>query len=271
MGIVYLVVSFLFFGFFTFMFVMREALKFKMLKKLSLEHNIVIGNIINTSITKRIMNFVCEYVSPNNKIKFTKLFTVRNIEENQKKYMSGKKVELQYLKSIGKKSTFFPVVLKDEPVKLYQSSFLVNVIFVFSSMLIFVYYLFSIIRMGYFIDLSIFINIEDIFDNLSLFIIVVMYMLGLQTVLSITLNLSRDETSDYIKLFGYKVIAKVEKSKETGSKASGLKEVMLDIEFFNLENEKIKTRISTFYYKSTSYVDILYSPLNHKNAVLCEK
>jgi hypothetical protein len=229
------------------------------------------GNILHAVTQKNKMNIVCEYVSPTSKLKFTKLFVIPLKDDNLKKYVVGKQVDIQYPTKLNPKSKFFPVMIKNEKVDYYRTSLLVFVLFVLTSGIIFSYYLFSIIQLGYFNDLTRNIKIEDFFDGFSLFIVVVMYLLGMQTVLSISLHLSRDEQSDYIKLYGMKATAKVVKNKATGSKSGGLKEEMIDIEFYNAKNELIVTKLSTFYYKYTQYIDILYSPINHKDAVLCEK
>jgi hypothetical protein len=271
MGIVYLLVAVAFFAFFIFMLIHRINQKKKAMKSYQTEFALLSGNVLHAITQKNKMNIVCEYISPTSKLKFTKLFILPLTEENTKKYVVGKKTDIQYPTKLNPKSKFFPVMLKNEKVDYYRTSLLVFNLFVLTSGIIFAYYLFSIIQLGYFADLSMSIRIEDFFDGFSLFIVIVMYLLGMQTVLSISLHLSRDEQSDYIKLFGVKATAKVVKHKPTGSKSAGLKEEMIDIEFYNMKNELIVTKLSTFYYKYTQYIDILYSPINHKDAVLCEK
>ncbi len=271
MGIVYLIIAVLFFSFFVYMLVRRAYTKQKALTSYRTDFAIVKGTVLHSVPVKKKLNIISEYISPTNKLKFTKLFVLKNTAENIEKYTVGKLVEIQYPTKLDPKSKYFPVQLKGEFVDYYKTSFLVFGLFVLTSAIILSYYFVSIVRMGYFTDLSMEIKIEDFFDSFSLFIVIIMYLLGMQTVLSVSLNVSRDEQTDYVKLYGIKAMAKVVKHKPTGSKSNGLKEEMLDIEFYNTKNELVVTRLSTFYYKYTQYIDILYSPINQKDAVLCEK
>jgi|GEM_PF-2545042 len=271
MTIVYLIFSFLFFVFFTLLLIRREIQKFRFFRSYNQESSFVLASIRAVSEEKKKFHFVCEYASPTNKMKFNKLFSVENTKENQIKYKMGTTVKIRYPKNVMPKSTFFPLVLDEKSPNIYNTSFFIMAIFVLTSGLVFGYFLISLISAGFFTTTGSEITITTLFDPIALFTIVVMYVIGMQTVTAISFNMSKDDSTDHIKLFGKKALARVVKSKPTGAKSKGLKEELLDIEYFDQDNVKTITRLTTFYFKHTDYIDILYSPLNHKNVVLCEK
>lgn len=218
---------------------------------------------------KRIFMLV-DFISPKSLTSFTHQFEFTPNEINMEDYHKGSKVTILYNDVTDEKKVLnFPFVLKGNKIKLEKGPLFTNLAMMVVSLYGTINHLVRSIIGNAFTDNS--VSIEKIYGNyLYPFIIVLLYAVLMTYLIDSLTNAPKEDNQNYLKIYGVRAKARVVTFKfGRGKNQKGLKESMLEIEYYTKTGEKINTRLNSFLYTETQeeYIDIIYDDKQPKNVV----
>lgn len=263
-----------------------RALKINKLMKL--EPDFVEGKVVEVINHKNRVYVRVEYVSKVNMLKFTELFELTQKEFNDQ-YYEGQSVKVYYPKLDGVKNvTCFPTYLEGQKMGLQAGPIFTDTLLFGGGAYIAGMVLTSVItpceKTGLiglewngrpFIESTrgldtIVEGATPCLSGIYLLIMVMFYLMLFTYIKERLFGLSAEHKTAYLKICGVKGTAEVKTFKFGKSKnAQGVKESLLEIEFFTNSGEKVNCSLNSYLYTNTQeqYIDILYDELNPKNVV----
>ncbi len=260
----------------------------KVNKLMKVDPDYVEGEVIEVINHKGRHYVRVEYVSKVNMLKFTQLFELTSKEFNDQ-YYEGQKVKVFYPKIQGvERVTNFPTYLEGQKIGLHMGQLFTDVLLFAGGAYIAWVVLNSVISpcqttglIGLQWNGRPFIEATRSLDTIAegatpcltgiYLIIIMMFYLMLFTYIKERLfGLSSEHKTDYLKICGIKGTAEVKTFKFGKSKnAQGVKESLLEIEFFTNSGDKVNCSLNSYLYTNTQeqYIDILYDEKNPKNVV----
>ena len=260
----------------------------KVNKLIKLDPDFVEGVVTEIIKQKNQVYVRIEYTSKINMLKFNELFSLTYKEFNDQ-YYEGQKVKVYYpkLKDI-KNVTCFPTYLEGQKMSINAGQLFTDIILFAGGAWIAWIVLGSVItpceKTGLiglewngrpFIEAtrSLDTAVEGVTPCLTGIYVIVMFMFYLMLFTYIKerlFGMSSEHKTSYLKICGIKGTAEVKTFKFGKSKnAQGVKESILEIEFFTNSGEKVNCSLNSYLYTNTQeqYIDILYDELNPKNVV----
>lgn len=285
LSICYIALIYIFMAMYIVCFVMNIVRANKVNKELKKEDGLksVKGKVIEI-IKDRKKYFVrVEYVSATNGVKFVDYFEMTETEFNDQYYVD-QEVEIYYPEvSNWKKVTYFPVYLEGQPIKVKKSALITDGMFagvgIFMAIWITTTAILTKARFG----LPLFNEVNMANQSmancsagspLTLLLPFVLYMFTIPYMIERFTMADKDQNHSYLKLCGIRCMAEVKTFKFSRSKnEKGIKESLLQIEFYNNKGELIKANVNSYMYTETQeqYVNILYDIKNPKNVVYMRK
>ena len=250
------------------------------------------GKIIDVIKGKKRVYIKVEYVSDKSGVKFENVFELTEKEFNDQ-YFVGQEIKIFYAKQENQKRiTCFPIYLEGQKTGIEMGPMVTDIILFVGGLYIFISMLFALLQVDKesgliglqwngrpFVDFLRFStatgkNPTPVFNILYIFIIIIFYVMLFSYVKERLSGMTQSHKQNYLKLCGSKGTAQVKTYKFNKSKNSeGVKESMLEIEFFTNSGEKVNCSLNSFLYTETQeeYIDILYDEKNPKNVVYMRK
>ncbi len=260
----------------------------KVNKLIKLDPDYIEGEVIEIIKHKNQVFVRVEYVSKVNMLKFNELFQLTYKEFNDQ-YYEGQKVKVYYPKlNDTKRVTCFPTYLEGQKKGINAGQLFTDILLFGGGAYIAWVVLSSVISpcpetglIGLEWNGRPFIestrNLDTILEGATpcltgiYVIIILMFYVMLFTYIKERLfGMSAEHKTAYLKICGIKGTAEVKTFKFGRSKnAQGVKESLLEIEFFTNSGEKVNCSLNSYLYTQTQeqYIDILYDELNPKNVV----
>ena len=249
------------------------------------------GKVIDVIQGKNRVYIRVEYASPKSMVKFENTFELTKKEFNDQ-YFVGQEVKIFYAKQENAKNiSCFPIYLEGQKLGIEAGPIVTDVILFVGGLYIFISCLLALLAkdpktgviglqwngrpLVNFLQFSTPITgTTPVFNILYIFIIVIFYIMLFSYVRERLSGMTQSHKQNYLKLCGVKTTAQVKTFKFNKSKNDrGVKESMMEIEFFTNSGEKVNCSLNSFLYTETQeeYIDILYDEKNPKNVVYMRK
>ena len=263
--ITFIVINFIFFGFYIFNFIISLIRDIKAKNKFKTNDYLTVeGTVIKIDENKKFTYVIIEFIGPKNLISFTQTFQYTVEEFKNNPYEVGDKVKLAYNDvSNVKRLHTFPIIIEGSKPKLEKGASFANLALVGVA--------------GYF---SIYILITtlnkwseefgNIFSGTYVLIVLMIYVVLLTYLIESIFSIPKTENQNYLKAYGHHTKARVVTFKLGGKKnPKGFKESRMTIEYRNHLGELTQTMLSSYAYTETQeeYIDVIYDPKNPKNVV----
>ena len=263
--ITFIVINFIFFGFYIFNFIISLIRDIKAKNKFKKNDYLTVeGTVIKIDENKKFTYVIIEFIGPKNLISFTQTFQYTLEEFKNNPYEVGDKVKLAYNDvSNVKRLHTFPIIIEGSKPKLEKGAIFANLALVGVA--------------GYF---SIYILITtlnkwseefgNIFSGTYVLIVLMIYVVLLTYLIESIFSIPKTENQNYLKAYGHHTKARVVTFKLAGKKnPKGFKESRMTIEYRNHLGELTKTMLSSYAYTETQeeYINVIYDPKNPKNVV----
>ena len=263
--ITFIVINFIFFGFYIFNFIISLIRDIKAKNKFKTNDYLTVeGTVIKIDENKKFTYVIIEFIGPKNLISFTQTFQYTLEEFKNNPYEVGDKVKLAYNDvSNVKRLHTFPIIIEGSKPKLEKGAIFANLALVGVA--------------GYF---SIYILITtlnkwseefgNIFSGTYVLIVLMIYVVLLTYLIESIFSIPKTENQNYLKAYGHHTKARVVTFKLGGKKnPKGFKESRMTIEYRNHLGELTQTMLSSYAYTETQeeYIDVIYDPKNPKNVV----
>ena len=260
----------------------------KVNKLMKLDPDFVEGKVVEVINHKNRVYVRVEYVSKVNMLKFTELFELTQKEFNDQ-YYEGQSVKVYYPKLDGVKNvTCFPTYLEGQKMGISAGQLFTDILLFGGGAWIawvVLNYMITPCKNTGLIGLEWngrpFINstrnldtiaegAEPCLSGIYVIIILMFYVMLFTYIKERLFGMSAEHKTAYLKICGIKGTAEVKTFKFGRSKnAQGVKESLLEIEFFTNSGEKVNCSLNSYLYTQTQeqYIDILYDEKNPKNVV----
>lgn len=263
--ITFIVINFIFLGFYVFNFIISLIRDIKAKNKFKTNDYLTVdGTVIKIDENKKFVYVIIEFIGPKNLIAFTQTFQYTVEEFKKNPYEVGDKVKLAYNDvSKVKRLHTFPIIIEGSKPKLEKGAIFANLALVGVA--------------GYF---SIYILITTlnkwseefgkIFSGTYVLIVLMIYVVLLTYLIESIFSIPKTENQNYLKAYGHHTKARVVTFKLGGKKnPKGFKESRMTIEYRNHLGELTQTMLSSYAYTETQeeYIDVIYDPKNPKNVV----
>lgn len=263
--ITFIVINFIFLGFYVFNFIISLIRDIKSKNKFKNNDYLTVdGTVIKIDENKKFTYVIIEFTGPKNLIAFTQTFQYTVEEFKNNPYEVGDKVKLAYNDvSKVKRLHTFPIIIEGSKPKLEKGAIFANLALVGVA--------------GYF---SIYILITTlnkwseefgkIFSGTYVLIVLMIYVVLLTYLIESIFSIPKTENQNYLKAYGHHTKARVVTFKLGGKKnPKGFKESRMTIEYRNHLGELTQTMLSSYAYTETQeeYIDVIYDPKNPKNVV----
>lgn len=263
--ITFIVINFIFLGFYVFNFIISLIRDIKSKNKFKTNDYLTVdGTVIKIDENKKFTYVIIEFTGPKNLIAFTQTFQYTVEEFKNNPYEVGDKVKLAYNDvSKVKRLHTFPIIIEGSKPKLEKGAIFANLALVGVA--------------GYF---SIYILITTlnkwseefgkIFSGTYVLIVLMIYVVLLTYLIESIFSIPKTENQNYLKAYGHHTKARVVTFKLGGKKnPKGFKESRMTIEYRNHLGELTQTMLSSYAYTETQeeYIDVIYDPKNPKNVV----
>ena len=263
--ITFIVINFIFLGFYVFNFIISLIRDIKSKNKFKTNDYLTVeGTVIKIDENKKFVYVIIEFIGPKNLIAFTQTFQYTVEEFKKNPYEVGNKVKLAYNDvSKVKRLHTFPIIIEGSKPKLEKGAIFANLALVGVA--------------GYF---SIYILITTlnkwseefgkIFSGTYVLIVLMIYVVLLTYLIESIFSIPKTENQNYLKAYGHHTKARVVTFKLGGKKnPKGFKESRMTIEYRNHLGELTQTMLSSYAYTETQeeYIDVIYDPKNPKNVV----
>ena len=263
--ITFIVINFIFLGFYVFNFIISLIRDIKAKNKFKTNDYLTVeGTVIKIDENKKFVYVIIEFIGPKNLIAFTQTFQYTVEEFKKNPYEVGNKVKLAYNDvSKVKRLHTFPIIIEGSKPKLEKGAIFANLALVGVA--------------GYF---SIYILITTlnkwseefgkIFSGTYVLIVLMIYVVLLTYLIESIFSIPKTENQNYLKAYGHHTKARVVTFKLGGKKnPKGFKESRMTIEYRNHLGELTQTMLSSYAYTETQeeYIDVIYDPKNPKNVV----
>lgn len=249
------------------------------------------GKVVEIDKQKSRVYVKVEYLSNANMLQFVNVFELTYKEFNDQ-YYEGQIVKIYYAdtKSL-KKVNCFPIYLEGQKIGLEMGPLFTDIILVAGGIYVFITILLQLLQkdetglIGLQWNGRPFIESTRNFDTLIegttpcfsgvyIFVIAIFYVMLFTYMKERILGMSANHKNNYLKICGVKSTAEVKTFKFSKQKnGNGLKESVMEIEFFTNAGEKINCELRSFLYSETQeqFVDILYDEKTPTNVVYMRK
>ena len=281
LSIAYYVLIILFMLAFIASFIVNIVRSLKVNKGMKEKVEKVSGKVTEVVKEKKRVFVKVEYTAKSNHTKFYDYFEFTE-NEFKDQYYVDQEIEIYYpnIDDV-KRVTCFPTYLTGQAIKPKFGPIVSDGLLAFVG--IFVFYIFtnmikSFGTVNFFSeDVLGTANATDcttMYPTLMIMLPLFMYIMMVPYLIERFTIASKDQNHSYLKLYGVKCMAEVKTFKFGRAKdASGNKESLMQIEFYNNKGELIKTNLNSFLYTETQeqYINILYDVKNTKNVVYMRK
>lgn len=232
-----------------------------------------------------------EYVSTNNMLKFSDVFELTEKEFNDQ-YYEGQELKIYYADTKElKKVNCFPTYLEGQKMKIEKGPLFTDVFMVVGGLYMFITCLLTVLLpdaegfIGFQFNGRPFIESFRSFDTtpekatacfsgVTIIVFIIFYLMLFAYLKERITGMSSMHKNTYLKICGTKSTAEVKTFKFSKQKNShGMKEAIMQIEFFTNAGEKIQCELSSYLYSETQeqFVDILYDDKHPTNVVYMRK
>ena len=263
--ITFIVINFIFFGFYIFNFIISLIRDIKAKNKFKTNDYLTVeGTVIKIDENKRFTYVIIEFIGPKNLISFTQTFQYTLEEFKNNPYEVGDKVKLAYNDvSNVKRLHTFPIIIEGSKPKLEKGAIFANLALVGVAGYFSIYILITTINKWS-------EEFGNIFSGTYVLIVLMIYVVLLTYLIESIFSIPKTENQNYLKAYGHHAKARVVTFKLGGKKnPKGFKESRMTIEYRNHLGELTKTMLSSYAYTETQeeYIDVIYDPKNPKNVV----
>ncbi len=241
------------------------------------------GKIVEIVKEKKRVFIRVEYTSPSNYTKFVDYFDLTEKEFNDQYYVD-QEVEIYYPEIENwKRVTCFPTYLEGQPIKVEKGPLVTDAMFAIVGMMMAGWVLSTAILLKVNLGTTLFNDANFSNSNMSsctqsnpiMYLLpILLYVFTIPYIIERFTMADRDQNQSYLKMYGVKCMAEVKTFKLGRTKnQKGVKESIMEIEFYNNKGEKIKANLNSFMYTETQeqYVNILYDVHHPKNVVYMRK
>lgn len=263
--ITFIVINFIFFGFYIFNFIISLIRDIKAKNKFKTNDYLTVeGTVIKIDENKKFTYVIIEFIGPKNLISFTQTFQYTLEEFKNNPYEVGDKVKLAYNDvSNVKRLHTFPIIIEGSKPKLEKGAIFANLALVGVAGYFSIYILITTINKWS-------EEFGNIFSGTYVLIVLMIYVVLLTYLIESIFSIPKTENQNYLKAYGHHTKARVVTFKLGGKKnPKGFKESRMTIEYRNHLGELTKTMLSSYAYTETQeeYIDVIYDPKNPKNVV----
>lgn len=263
--ITFIVINFIFLGFYVFNFIISLIRDIKSKNKFKTnEYLTVDGTVIKIDENKKFTYVIIEFTGPKNLIAFTQTFQYTVEEFKNNPYEVGDKVKLAYNDvSKVKRLHTFPIIIEGSKPKLEKGAIFANLALVGVAGYFSIYILITTLQKWS-------EEFGKIFSGTYVLIVLMIYVVLLTYLIESIFSIPKTENQNYLKAYGHHTKARVVTFKLGGKKnPKGFKESRMTIEYRNHLGELTQTMLSSYAYTETQeeYIDVIYDPKNPKNVV----
>ena len=263
--ITFIVINFIFFGLYTFNFIISLIRDIKSKNKFKTNDYLTVeGTVIKIDENKKFTYVIIEFTGPKNLIAFTQTFQYTVEEFKKNPYEVGDKVKLAYNDvSNVKKLHTFPIIIEGSKPKLEKGAIFANLALVGVAGYFSIYVLITTLNKWS-------EEFGKIFSGTYVLIVLMIYVVLLTYLIESIFSIPKTENQNYLKAYGHHTKARVVTFKLGGKKnPKGFKESRMTIEYRNHLGELTQTMLSSYAYTETQeeYIDVIYDPKNPKNVV----
>ena len=263
--ITFIVINFIFFGFYIFNFIISLIRDIKAKNKFKTNDYLTVeGTVIKIDENKKFTYVIIEFIGPKNLISFTQTFQYTLEEFKNNPYEVGDKVKLAYNDvSNVKRLHTFPIIIEGSKPKLEKGAIFANLALVGVAGYFSIYILITTINKWS-------EEFGKIFSGTYVLIVLMIYVVLLTYLIESIFSIPKTENQNYLKAYGHHTKARVVTFKLGGKKnPKGFKESRMTIEYRNHLGELTQTMLSSYAYTETQeeYIDVIYDPKNPKNVV----
>lgn len=263
--ITFIVINFIFLGFYVFNFIISLIRDIKSKNKFKTNDYLTVdGTVIKIDENKKFTYVIIEFTGPKNLIAFTQTFQYTAEEFKNNPYEVGDKVKLAYNDvSKVKRLHTFPIIIEGSKPKLEKGAIFANLALVGVAGYFSIYILITTLRKWS-------EEFGKIFSGTYVLIVLMIYVVLLTYLIESIFSIPKTENQNYLKAYGHHTKARVVTFKLGGKKnPKGFKESRMTIEYRNHLGELTQTMLSSYAYTETQeeYIDVIYDPKNPKNVV----
>ena len=263
--ITFIVINFIFLGFYVFNFIISLIRDIKSKNKFKTNDYLTVeGTVIKIDENKKFTYVIIEFTGPKNLIAFTQTFQYTVEEFKKNPYEVGDKVKLAYNDvSNVKRLHTFPIIIEGSKPKLEKGAIFANLALVGVAGYFSIYILITTLNKWS-------EEFANIFSGTYVLIVLMIYVVLLTYLIESIFSIPKTENQNYLKAYGHHTKARVVTFKLGGKKnPKGFKESRMTIEYRNHLGELTQTMLSSYAYTETQeeYIDVIYDPKNPKNVV----
>lgn len=263
--ITFIVINFIFLGFYVFNFIISLIRDIKSKNKFKTNDYLTVdGTVIKIDENKKFTYVIIEFTGPKNLIAFTQTFQYTVEEFKNNPYEVGDKVKLAYNDvSKVKRLHTFPIIIEGSKPKLEKGAIFANLALVGVAGYFSIYILITTLQKWS-------EEFGKIFSGTYVLIVLMIYVVLLTYLIESIFSIPKTENQNYLKAYGHHTKARVVTFKLGGKKnPKGFKESRMTIEYRNHLGELTQTMLSSYAYTETQeeYIDVIYDPKNPKNVV----
>lgn len=263
--ITFIVINFIFLGFYVFNFIISLIRDIKSKNKFKNNDYLTVdGTVIKIDENKKFTYVIIEFTGPKNLIAFTQTFQYTVEEFKNNPYEVGDKVKLAYNDvSKVKRLHTFPIIIEGSKPKLEKGAIFANLALVGVAGYFSIYILITTLQKWS-------EEFGKIFSGTYVLIVLMIYVVLLTYLIESIFSIPKTENQNYLKAYGHHTKARVVTFKLGGKKnPKGFKESRMTIEYRNHLGELTQTMLSSYAYTETQeeYIDVIYDPKNPKNVV----
>ena len=267
--ITFIVINFIFLGFYVFNFIISLIRDIKSKNKFKNNDYLTVdGTVIKIDENKKFTYVIIEFTGPKNLIAFTQTFQYTAEEFKNNPYEVGDKVKLAYNDvSKVKRLHTFPIIIEGSKPKLEKGAIFANLALVGVAGYFSIYILITTLQKWS-------EEFGKIFSGTYVLIVLMIYVVLLTYLIESIFSIPKTENQNYLKAYGHHTKARVVTFKLGGKKnPKGFKESRMTIEYRNHLGELTQTMLSSYAYTETQeeYIDVIYDPKNPKNVVYMRK
>ncbi len=249
------------------------------------------GKVVEIDKQKSRIYVKVEYLSNVNMLQFMNVFELTYKEFNDQ-YYEGQIVKIFYADTKNvEKVNCFPIYLEGQKMGIEKGPLFTDIILVAGGIYVFATILLQLLAKDEtgliglewngrpFIEAT--RNLDTVvegtvpcFSGVYVFVIAIFYLMLFGYMKERILGMSANHKNNYLKICGIKSTAEVKTFKFSKQKnATGLKESVMQIEFFTNSGEKVNCELRSYLYTETQeqFVDILYDEKTPTNVVYMRK